>query len=157
MGAVAVKLLFICLKGHTIQYLKSSKRQKDALRVEQPFFKRFGHLGQITWPNKLPTQYLFYLLCCYNCTAQGCLQPICQKERTETPTWFNGGPPILCLPLPIPDSSRPWGSQCSECKGSCYGHFLQPAEVLQSTLQPMLEPPQKVAETHRGRYIIHRT
>ena len=86
------------------------------------------------------------MLCCYNCTAQGCLQPICQKERTEAPTWFNGGPPILCLPLPIPDSSRPWGSQCSECKGSCYGHFLQPAEALQSTLQPMFEPPQKVAE-----------
>ena len=48
---------------------------------------------------------------------------------------------ISCLPLPIPDSSRPWGSQCSEYKGCCCGHFLKPAEVLQSSLKPTLEPP----------------
>lgn len=49
---------------------------------------------------------------------------------------------VSYIPLPIPDSSRPWGrTNCDECKGMCYGHFLKPSEALKSTLTPMASPP----------------
>ena len=84
---------------------------------------------------QLPTQYLFYWLCC-NCMSQGCPHPCASKEEQK----FQHGLMHFMF-LSIPDSSRPWGSQCSEYKGCCCGHFLKPAEVLQSSHKPMLEPP----------------
>jgi len=95
----------------------------------------------------LPTQYLFYLLCS-NCKAPNCPHAICQGgRRGEVPAWYEGGPTVSYLPLPIPDTSRPWGSSCSDCKGCCYGHFLKPVEALTSTHKPMSEPPSVILGT----------
>ena len=34
------------------------------------------------------------------------------------------------FPIPIPDPNRPWGADCSTCKGTCAGHFLRPGDHL---------------------------
>ena len=93
----------------------------------------------------LPSQYLFYLLCSKCKAAPDSLYPICQGGQ-EVTQWYEGGPLLSCLHLPIPDSSRPWGSNCSECKGHCCDHFLKPMEALTS-LKPMFEPPSAVLAT----------
>ena len=90
----------------------------------------------------LPVQYLFHLVCCYK---PDCYHPFCQTGSwKELPKWFTGGPYVSYLPIPIPDPARPWGStNCSQCDGVCYGHFMEP-EIAMSPLQTMLKPPSTV-------------
>ena len=60
----------------------------------------------------------------------------------DLPKWFLGGPNVSYLPIPIPDPARPWGStDCSECEGKCYGHFLPPEVAMLSPRQGMIKPP----------------
>ena len=68
--------------------------------------------------------YIFFLLCCYQ---EGCCHPLCQSGRPrDSPVWYVGGPSISCLPLPVPDPDRPWGSPtCLSCKPFCSGHYKQ--------------------------------
>ena len=98
----------------------------------------------------LPAQYLFQLLCS-NCQSPDCPHPICQKRQREleVPRWYTDGPLVSCLPLPVHDVSRPWGSQCSDCKGKCYGHYLNATDTLSSIgtcKSSMCEPPSIVLE-----------
>ena len=49
--------------------------------------------------------------------------------------WYQGGPPVTFLPLPVADKDRQWGSQdcqyCTECgKDSCNGHYLSIDEIV---------------------------
>ena len=46
---------------------------------------------------------------------------------------------FLCQYLTQPD--RGGGSNCELCKGDCHGHYLKPAESLQSTSPQMVSPP----------------
>ena len=85
-------------------------------------------------------------ICCVPTVRLLQTHPICQGGQ-EVPQWYEGGPLLSCLHLPIPDSSRPWGSNCSECKGHCCDHFLKPMEALTSSLKPMFEPPSTVLAT----------
>ena len=89
---------------------------------------------------ELPPQYIFFFVCCFQ---PGCSHPLCSKgECDELPKWFDSGPLISCLPLPIPDPTRCYGNpSCQECKGFCCGHFMKPKEVLTSSLSPMKKPP----------------
>ena len=91
----------------------------------------------------LPLQYLFFLVCCFE---PGCCHPVCRSgengEAVELPSWFEGGPCVSQIPLPIPDPDRPWGaSNCPDCGGACSGHYLKPEKALQSSLSPMVQPP----------------
>lgn len=74
----------------------------------------------------------------------------CAKKRlvsTEEVKWFASGPPVNKIPLPVPDSSRPWGDQnCPTCKVFCAGHYLKPVESLQSDSVPC-EPPSSVIQS----------
>ena len=101
---------------------------------------RYELSENVTWVTNLPTQYIFFLVCCLK---PDCYHPICKSQNlTNYPTWFSGGPLVSYIPLPIPDPSRPWGrTNCDECKGMCYGHVLKPSEALKSTLTPMASPP----------------
>ena len=52
------------------------------------------------------------------------------------------------VPLPMPDSNRPYGSQnCEECKRYCHGHYLKPDTNLhniQSNIHLACRPPSVV-------------
>ena len=76
----------------------------------------------------LPAQYVFMLLPCFQ---KSCAHVKCQagEDKLEL-KWFPNGPSLEYFPIPIPDPNRPWGGDCSKCKGTCAGHFLPPDEHL---------------------------
>ena len=43
--------------------------------------------------------------------------------------FFENGPPITYLPLPVPDEERSWGMSCDSC-ATCYGHYLEPGKAV---------------------------
>jgi len=47
----------------------------------------------------------------------------------EQSCWYEGGPPLTYFPLPVPDPAKPWGSDCSSCKGRCPGHYMKPQQA----------------------------
>ena len=73
---------------------------------------------------QLPENYVFMLNVCQQ---PGCLHPLCAKGVTDS-TWYDNGPPLTYVPVPIPDPRRPWGGDCNDCAGFCAGHFLRPEE-----------------------------
>ena len=91
----------------------------------------------------LPRQYVYFLVCCFQ---EGCSHPVCQGTPGKDPnslTWFPGGPPLKCIPLPVQDLSRPPGNlNCSECDGICKGHYLKPEQLTcTSYSNPTFSPP----------------
>ena len=76
----------------------------------------------------LPKQYVFMLTPCFQ---NICLHKICQNQESGQKydlKWSPNGLSLDYFPLPIPDPKRPWGGQCSSCKGKCAGHFLNQVE-----------------------------
>ena len=138
------------IRPYLIQFLKGSNIQREALQAEQlslyTYFEKVWRLRNNHMVQGLPAQYIFYLLCS-NCKDPDCPHTICQSGRQEVPTWYEHGPTVSYLLLPIPDTSHPWGSTCSDCKGCCYGHYLKPKEALTSTHTPMSEPPSVIIGT----------
>ena len=126
-------------------FLKGSKKKKQALQKEDP---EVYELFQTVWDVRsrhmipgLPRQYVYFLVCCYQ---EGCSHPVCQSTPgPNTLTWFPGGPPVNFIPLPVKDTSRPWGNQnCSECSGVCNGHYLKPEQLnFTSGSNPAFSPP----------------
>ena len=47
----------------------------------------------------------------------------------EQSCWYQGGPPLTYFPLPVPDPAKPWGGDCSSCKGKCPGHYMRPQQA----------------------------
>lgn len=121
---------------------------KQQLKEEHPvLYKHFSTIWDIRTRHMvpgLPTQYVFFLRCCL---SRECMHPVC-STLTELPDWYVGGPPLTFFPLPIPDSSRPYGSiNCTDCKGVCSGHYLKPDDHLnnmQSLLNLATKPPSVV-------------
>ncbi len=128
-------------------FLRGSKQKKVELRNEHP---ELYHHFEMVWnlrnrhmvPN-LPSNYVFFLRCCY---LTVCCHPECQQGPPSIPlTWFEGGPPLTCIPFPVPDPSRPWGSStCKDCKGVCGGHYLPMDQLLAADHESHLEPPSLV-------------
>ena len=79
----------------------------------------------------VPKQYVLMLKPCFK---NNCLHPLCQAEANTLPepTWFPSGPPLTYFPLPIPDTTRPWGADCNVCTGFCAGHYLKPEDAWKS-------------------------
>ena len=104
------------IRPYLIQFLKGSNIQREALQAEQPslytYFEKVWRLRNNHMVQGLPAQYIFYLLCS-NCKDPDCPHTICPSGRQEVPTWYEHGPTVSYLPLPIPDTSYPWGSTCS--------------------------------------------
>ena len=130
-------------RNKLLVFLKGSKKQKELLKNEHPatynYFEKVWALKNCHAATNFPSQYIF-LVCCLQ---PECVHPVCNSQViTQLPHWYEGGPPVSCIPLPIPDPDRPWGgSNCDKCKGACYGHFLKPSESLTSSLSPMTVPP----------------
>ena len=64
--------------------------------------------------------YVFQLLPCFDKT---CPHPVCKEEKDFF--WFDGGPPLSFVPVPVADTNRPWGGNYSKCTEHCNGHYLQ--------------------------------
>jgi len=107
-------------------FLKGSKREKEGLKHNNPeLFKEFQEVWNVRnnhLVTGLPSQYVFFLLCCYQ---KGCSHGLCQAGKPNEPvTWYPGGPSVQYLPFPVLDPDHPWGNpRCSSCKGSCAGHY----------------------------------
>ena len=114
-------------------FLKGTKAKKEQLQREEPnlysYFEKVWMVRNNHIVKGLPQQYIFFLYCCFTPT---CPNPRCQDlVLANSAYWYCGGPLLKCIPLPIPDKSRPWGDvNCKQCEGFCAGHYLKPAEVI---------------------------
>ena len=106
--------------------------------------------------SSLPSQYLFYLRCCYQ---PDCIHSVCRAEKPQERLWYSDGPPLSFLPLPTPDPARPYGNTaCQEWKGFCMGHYLRPDQLEElaknSDIVPSNKPPSQVIadafKQHKG-------
>ena len=102
------------IKGHS----SVSKAFSKSMKSSSPGISTFSSMVK-----NLPSQYVFQLLPCYQ---NGCPHPVCISGKPETEyCWYEGGPPLSYLPIPIPDPKRPWGDRnCASCPGHCSGHYL---------------------------------
>ena len=64
------------------------------------------------------------------CFQPGCSHSLCMAGNKEQSCWYQGGPPLTYFPLPVPDPAKPWGGDCSSCKGQCPGHYMKPQQAL---------------------------
>lgn len=134
-------------KGPLLVFLCGSKKKKVELQNEHPeiyrYFEMVRSLRKQHMVPKLPSNYVFFLRCCY---SADCCHPVHQQGPPSVPlTWFEGGPPITCLPFPVPDTSHPWGSSaCKDCKGFSSGHYLPAEQLLAVEHQHHLDPPSLV-------------
>lgn len=130
-----------------LTFLRGSKKKKVELQNEHPelyqHFEMVWNVRKRHMVPKLPSNYVFFLRCCY---STDCRHPVCKQGPPSVPlTWFEGGPPITCLPFPVPDASRPWGSPaCKDCKGFCSGHFLPVEQLSPAEQQSQPDPPSLV-------------
>lgn len=74
----------------------------------------------------LAENYVFMLNLCHQ---PDCPHPLCGSEAVKRHSeWYENGPPLTYVPVPIPDPKRPWGGKCNECASLCTGHYLKPKE-----------------------------
>ncbi|XP_068761299.1 uncharacterized protein [Montipora capricornis] len=111
-------------------FLKGSANDKKQLKKNRPdlyeYFERVWMVRENHMKKDLPGNYLFMLNLCYQI---GCPHPLCHDETVrKDEKWFEDGPPLTYLPIPIPDPKRPWGGNCKECTHLCSGHYLRPKE-----------------------------
>lgn len=132
-------------------FLKGSNKQKMQLQKDHP--ELFAHFQEV-WKvrddhlvHELPSQYMFYLVCCYK---ENCIHPCCQAGKPPEPLrWYQGGPLITELPYPVPDPERPWGStSCVTCKDltKCSGHYKSSFVNIKNkaALKKLQKPPSTV-------------
>ena len=124
----------ITSRADLMTFLKRSSKAKFTLKREKAeLFAKFEKIWAVREQHmvkQLPSQYLFFLLPCY---VSDCPHPVCQDgQASPVQTWFEGGPPITYLPLPIPDKDRSWGQQCSSCS-DCSRHYLNPEQAFINT------------------------
>ena len=96
--------------------------------------------------HNLPAQYMFLLVYCY---SQACPHPVCQKGKPNfIHSWYREGHPITYIPLPVADTSRPWGSQsCTTCQDFCAGHYICEFIDANDALSRCIPPPSSLLNT----------
>ena len=100
----------------------------------------------------LPTQYIFFLLCCYDA---GCPHPVCQSGPPALPyRWYPDGPLLTELPLPVYDPERQWGSTCSSCSGVCSGHYKSVVFTDVSDIATTAQPPSSILKQQTRKEIF---
>ena len=120
-------------RPHLITFLSGTQKKKEKLMKENPtLFEYFTEIWKLRDRHMvigLPSHYIFQLLPCYK---EECVHPVCKRGRPEKePVWYEGGPALSYLPIPIPDPKRCWGQPCEQCKSFCTGHYLKPDEHLE--------------------------
>ena len=109
------------LREKLLKYLHAGKSQKAALEKEHSDFKltatvldvRKRHMNKT-----VPSRYIFHLVC---------------QPPQEVSCWYEGGPSVRDILLPLPDPQYAYGSNsCTKCKSAfCAGHYLSPQDVIQ--------------------------
>lgn len=99
------------LREHLVTFLKGKAAKKIELQQQHPevysSIKRVWDLRKrhmVTSPGS--SKYLFYLVCCLE---PSCIHPVCQQsvdDHTIDMNWYEGGPPLKYVPLPVPDPNR---------------------------------------------------
>ena len=118
-----------------LSFLHGKSTEKQRLLEEEPdlyaYFTKVWDVYNRHMLPSVPKQYVLMLKPCFN---NNCLHPLCQAEANTLPepTWFPSGPPLTYFPLPIPDTTRPWGADCNVCTGFCAGHYLKPEDAWKS-------------------------
>ena len=88
------------------------------------------------------------------CLSKECVHPLC-SVLDQLPSWYEGGPPLSFIPLPVQEPKRPPGNlECPECKGVCNGHYLKPDNHLLNLRQctrPVCMPPSDVIKTREAK------
>jgi hypothetical protein len=122
------------LRDNVRLFMNGNKKQKEKLKKDSPgdyeLIQNVLNVRERHMQKNVPLRYVFQLLCCYK---KDCFHPLCKQGRKqEQSCWYEGGPPLSFVPLPVPDKSRPHGwEDCPKCSpGKCAGHYLQPAEVI---------------------------
>ena len=128
-------------------FLKGFKNKKMQLQRENPSryheFEKIWEVRNRHAVTGLPNQYVFYLRCCYQ---PSCPHALCQLGvPKESLHWYSNGPPLTFFPLPVPNPSRPWGNpNCTECTGTCSGHYLKTScdlKNIEQAAKQMVGPP----------------
>lgn len=104
-------------RQYILQYLKGSKKR---LKKENPaMYEYCEQVWNVRSNHMVPSQYIFYLVCCYKLH---CTHPLCAQQSSEVQRWYESGPLVSYLPFPIPDCNRCYGNnECKECKDFCCG------------------------------------
>ena len=101
-------------------FLRESKKQKDGLAENNPeqynYFKMIWDVRNRHIVPNMPENYVFMLLPC-------CPHKVCAQGKKSW-CWYDGGPLLSVLPLPVADPQRPCGGKCDTCLGACAGHYL---------------------------------
>lgn len=132
-------------------YLSGKKEQKEELKENNPkLHDHFESVSKVLQNHKhdLPPKYFLALSLCHK---PECPHKRCQEgNKGTTSSWYKGGPLTTYFPLPVQDLSKPWGSECTKCKGRCSGHFLGPEEAPEKVQQGEgvvhLNPPSTVLQ-----------
>ena len=108
-------------------FLSGTRKEKELLTSEDSELcaklNSALELLKMHMMSSLPSQYLFYLRCCYQ---PDCIHPVCRAEKPQERLWYSDSPPLSFLPLPTPDPANPYGNMCQECERFCMGHYLSP-------------------------------
>ena len=94
-------------------------------------YKYFQQVWKVYLSHKLPNLSNKYFLVLALCFQPGCPHSLCMAGNKEQSCWYQCGPPLTYFPLPVPDPAKPWGGDCSSCKGQCPGHYMKPHELSQ--------------------------
>lgn len=113
-------------------FLKGKKCEKELLQRENAelyqYIKMIWDLRDKHMVPNLPSQYLFFLQCCYD---KNCVHPVCKMGVQEPEVWYPDGPLTTFLPIPTPDPTRPYGNeQCKECSNFCSEHYMKPQQLI---------------------------
>lgn len=138
-------------RQNLLTFLRGNKRDKEDLKQREPtmyaYFEEVWDVRNRHLVQDLPSQYVFMLI---PCLQEGCPHKICKEGGANCDLkWFSDGPPLDYFPIPIPDPNRPWGGDCSQCQGTCNGHFLPPSQHLENYQEHgkkdmMSKPPSKI-------------
>ena len=111
-------------------FLKGKAEEKMKLKESKPelfkFFEKVCMVRSNHMNKELPSNYVFMLNLC---NQPNFPHPLCKSDTVPRDLkWFENGPPLQTLPIPIPDPNRPWGGNCKDCTTVCSGHYLKPQE-----------------------------
>lgn len=129
-------------------FLKGTNKQKKELAKKNPeqynYFKMIWDVRNRHIVPNLPEKYVFMLLPCFQ---KDCPHKVCAQGKKNW-YWYDGGPSLSVLPLPVPDPQRPWGGTCKTCLETCTGHYLPSEEAVEyvkrNGIKSCSQPPSRV-------------